>query len=260
MKVADEPQLSGVSALLARVLRVPPRPAPPVGSPGSLRVFRAAPSWVRYRMVGWLIAHGFTLLLLGGISIAIAGSALFGHEQLPGWGAALLLVFATLPLLLWLSLAALGWLTIRIDRELRWYMVTDRSLRIREGIWFVREMTMTFANIQNVSVSQGPLQRTFGVADLVVQTAGGGGGAAEGTQGAAMHIGHFRGIANASEVRDFVIARMRAASGAGLGDEDAPASSDGQQTATSDADVLSALREVAAEAAALRDLAWSDVA
>ena len=255
MRVSNEPPLGGVSALLARVLRVPPRPAPPIGSPGSLRIFRAAPSWVKYRMVGWFIARGFTLMLLGPISLVIAGSVVAGSEDLPGWAAVLLLALATLPLLLWLCLAGLSWLTIRIDREFRWYMVTDRSLRIREGIWFVREMTLTFANIQNVSVSQGPLQRTFGIADLVVQTAGGGGGAPEGAQGAAMHIGHFRGIANASEVRDFVIGRMRAASGAGLGDDDAPAPDDAQRPSTSDADVLAALREVAAEAAALRHVA-----
>ena len=67
-------------------------------------------------------------------------------------------------------------LVIKLDYELRWYLITDRSLRIREGIWSVREITLTFANVQNVSVTQGPVQRLFGVSEVVVETAGGGGG------------------------------------------------------------------------------------
>ena len=38
----------------------------------------------------------------------------------------------------------------------------------------VREMTVTFANIQNAPVNQGPIQRALGIADLQVETAGGG--------------------------------------------------------------------------------------
>jgi membrane protein YdbS with pleckstrin-like domain len=59
-----------------------------------------------------------------------------------------------------------SYVTIRLDYEFRWYKTTHRSLRIREGVWLVREMTMTYANIQDISVSQGPLQRLFGIADL----------------------------------------------------------------------------------------------
>ena len=47
---------------------------------------------------------------------------------------------------------------VRLDYELRWYIVTDRSLRIREGVTSLRESTMTFANIQHIAVRQGPLQ------------------------------------------------------------------------------------------------------
>ena len=38
----------------------------------------------------------------------------------------------------------------------------------------VQEKTMTFSNVQNVSIRQGPMQRLFGIADLEVRTAGGG--------------------------------------------------------------------------------------
>ncbi len=63
---------------------------------------------------------------------------------------------------------------VRLNFEKRWYIVTDRSLRVREGILNVREMTVTFANIQNISISHGPVQRAIGIAELRVDTAGGG--------------------------------------------------------------------------------------
>ena len=69
----------------------------------------------------------------------------------------------------------------KLDYEMRWYMVTDISLRIRHGIWKVNESTMSFANIQQVEVSQGPLQRLLGLADVKVQSAGGGGGDGSGS-------------------------------------------------------------------------------
>jgi len=36
--------------------------------------------------------------------------------------------------------AVLGWMIVRLDYELRYYVVTDRSIRIREGAWTVREI------------------------------------------------------------------------------------------------------------------------
>jgi membrane protein YdbS with pleckstrin-like domain len=113
----------------------------------------------------------------------------------------------------------------RLDYEMRWYIVTDRSLRIREGIMRVREMTLTFANVQNITVRQGPLQRLLGIADVVVRTAGGGGsseghGESSGTAGASMHVGKLRAVDNAVEVRDLILERLRRWRDSGLGDPD----------------------------------------
>jgi uncharacterized membrane protein YdbT with pleckstrin-like domain len=109
-----------------------------------------------------------------------------------------------------------------LNYQLRWYIVTDRSLRIRYGIAQVREMTMTFANIQHISIRQGPLQRALGIADLQVRTAGGGsGGEGPGEQNAgahAMHVGYFEGVSNAEEIRDLILERLRHYRDAGLGD------------------------------------------
>src|SRR5690606_27807041 len=112
---------------------------------------------------------------------------------------------------------------LRLDFELRWYIVTDRSLRIREGLTTIREQTMTFANIQNISVRQGPLQLLLGIAGVEVRSAGGGGGrktSGSGEHKRDMHVGLFRGVDNAQALRAAVLDRIRRHRDAGLGDPD----------------------------------------
>ena len=103
----------------------------------------------------------------------------------------------------------------------------DRSLRIREGILTVREKTMTFANIQQTSIRQNPLQRLLGIQDVQVRTAGGGGGSTgsrhgHGEVGEAMHEAYFRGVDNAEEIRTAILERVRLHRDSGLGDPDEP--------------------------------------
>ena len=151
----------------------------------------------------------------------------------------------------------------RLDYEMRWYMVTDRSLRLRYGAWRVTESTMSFANIQQVAVSQGPLQRLLGLADVKVQSAGGGGGAAK--EGKAsddddMHLGLFRHVTNATEIRDLILDRLRHFRQTGLGDPDeraasaasAPPTPTPRPTTGAVGDTLAAAQELLAEARALR--------
>jgi membrane protein YdbS with pleckstrin-like domain len=112
----------------------------------------------------------------------------------------------------------------RLDYEMRWYIVTDRSLRIREGILGVREMTLTFANVQNIVIEQGPLQRLLGIADVVVRTAGGGSSEPSSHGGhsskASMHEGRLKAVDNAEAVRDLILERLKRFRDSGLGDPD----------------------------------------
>jgi uncharacterized membrane protein YdbT with pleckstrin-like domain len=102
-----------------------------------------------------------------------------------------------------------------------WYVMGDRSLRIRRGIWVIHETTLTFENVQNVTVRQGPLQRYFGIANLLVETAGGGQPqpGSHGMQATAAHRGLIEGIADAERIRDLIMNRLRKSRTAGLGDE-----------------------------------------
>jgi uncharacterized membrane protein YdbT with pleckstrin-like domain len=148
--------------------------------------------------------------------------------------------------------AVLSLAVLRLDFEKRWYVVTDRSLRVREGVVAVREMTVTFANIQNVAVMQGPIQRALGLADLQVETAGGGSAHANQKQlGPNLHVAWFRGIDNAEEVKTLIQDRLRKLKDAGLGDHDDRAFH--HAPAAPAAGLLEALRAVHFEARALRE-------
>ena len=144
---------------------------------------------------------------------------------------------------------------LTLNWEMRWYMVSDESLRIREGLVRVREQTMTVANIQTMRVRQGPLQRLFGLSELEVHTAGGGGRAPdEGKRGDRdLHVGHFRGLEDAWALRDRLreaLARHRAS---GLGDQDEdPAALPRDRNAAPDRNLQGAADALLAEARRLR--------
>ncbi len=107
-----------------------------------------------------------------------------------------------------------------LDYTQRWYMVTDRSLRLRWGIVKIQETTMSFANLQQVTVKQGPLQRLLKLADVEVRSAGGGSGGSEMEQKDQMHRSVFHAVENAAEVRDLILERLKRFRQAGLGEPD----------------------------------------
>jgi hypothetical protein len=141
-------------------------------------------------------------------------------ERWPWWLFPLLKVVEWVGVMLYLLQIPVTYAMARLDYELRWYIVTDRSLRIRAGLAAVQETTMSFANVQQVVVSQGPLQRLLGIADLRVQSAGGGGDQHEHGGRESLHTGIFHGVDNANEIRDLILARLREFRQAGLGDPD----------------------------------------
>ena len=145
---------------------------------------------------------------------------------------------------------------VRLEFEQHWYIVTDRSLRIRTGILRLQESTMSFANIQQVEIRQGPLQRLLGLADVCVRSAGGG-DPAPGQQGHAgetsLHLGVFQGVENAVEIRDLVLVRLRRFRQAGLGDPEDARSAHAPAPAMSNS-TSQAAEELLAETRALRDV------
>jgi uncharacterized membrane protein YdbT with pleckstrin-like domain len=116
-----------------------------------------------------------------------------------------------------------AYIAIHLRYDTTWYVLSDRSMRIRRGIWKIHETTITYDNIQNVSIRQGPVQRYFGISNVLVETAGGGTTTSEGQSSTvAGHSGLLEGISNAEEVRDLVLAKWQESRTSGLGDEMGP--------------------------------------
>jgi membrane protein YdbS with pleckstrin-like domain len=245
-----------LTRLITDVLKVPPEPEPPLGSPGSVRVFNAAPGYYWYRLVLWGIRQaGAVIGLLVGLAFIAGGIEVVEFPL----SRELATLIEAVGIGFFVVQLPLSFLMVRLDYRYRWYMTTDTSLRIREGIATVRERTMTFANIQNLSLKQGPVQRLFGIADLQVRTAGGGGAESreESKKGQPeadnMHLGYFRGVDNAEEIRDLVLSRMRGLRDSGLGDPDEPAPVPAPAGAMdASGELLAAARELLVEARALR--------
>lgn len=270
-----------------RVLKVPHEPHPPAGSPGSLKVFRAGRASYQLRLALWalrqvgvLIAFVLGLIFLHGWVLdpprfleKVGPFAFFAQHpeivqryRIDLWILGLEIAGLTLALLQ----IPFTYAMVRMDYEYRWYLVTDRSLRIRTGLTRVRETTFSFANIQQIVVNQGPLQRILGLADVVVTTAGGGGTPAVGPEHAhkgmpePMHRGVFHNVDNAAEIRDLIVERLRRLKSAGLGDPDDPDSTPhpadpapataAPAPVTPSAALVDAALEFRAETRALREL------
>ncbi|MEX2528281.1 MAG: PH domain-containing protein [Gemmatimonadota bacterium] len=234
----------GIWALLARWLQVPLEPpSMPPGDHHWSRSFGPADSFLRYLKLQYLLVAGALGLLLGPLAVAVVfGLARDGHAT----AAAAVLFLGILPISLW-ALAGYGALQLQFDTT--WYVMTDRALRTRSGIWVLKEMTITFDNVQNVKVRQGPIQRWLGMGNVVVETAAAGAVTSQqGTTSASAAV--LAGVADPHDLRDRIITRMRAGGSAGLGDADEPTreAHDGIWTPAH----LTLLREIREEVRALR--------
>jgi membrane protein YdbS with pleckstrin-like domain len=202
-------------AIIGPLLKV--QPAPPHVPAGSRDViaFRASPRYLGYRYVQVLVQ---ALPALAGPAIGVFALTAAAAKGKPA------------PLVVWVVLAlvaigaivgaAFGLVCARLDFEFHQYLMTDRCVRIRRGIWEQLEATLTYANVQNVRVVQGPLERLFSIASVVVDTAGGAGRSERQDPLLQHHRGVIRGIEDANALRDRIMERMKLSRSAGLGDRD----------------------------------------
>jgi len=201
---------TGVWAGLRRWFRVPSEPPSlPDDSAEPLRQIHPAAGFLRYlKLKFWVV-----LTAVDG-AIAVAWLALAARHPR---GAMILLVLA---LLIAVVPDVVVYVALRLRYDTTWYVISGRSLRIRRGIWVLREMTVTFENVQNIKLTQGPLMRYFGIKNLLVETAGAAASSAgpEGG-GPAENQAVLEGLDNADEIRDLIMSRVRASRSAGLGDE-----------------------------------------
>lgn len=218
----------GVWGILTRWFRVPEHPPTlPTLAREELKTFRPAEGYLRYLMLQfWLrVLATTTGIVVAWISIAAVRP----------WIGALLV---PVPLLIGTVPHAFAYLALHLQYDTTWYVLSARSLRLRSGIWTIKEATITFENIQNVTVESGPLERWFGIGNVIVETAGGSAGSAEDKKSSNLHRGEIRGVSNAAEIRQLILSRLSLSKASGLGDEDT------QHTSGWSPEHLATLREI----------------
>jgi membrane protein YdbS with pleckstrin-like domain len=119
--------------------------------PNTIRVERTA-SWIFTSIVGLFLLIQLIVNLFGGpLQMAIGLTVAVGAGGF------------------------LAWLSHRwpeISYRRRFYRVDPHGIEIRRGVVWRRAITVPKSRVQHTDVSQGPLQRKYGLGTLVIYTAG----------------------------------------------------------------------------------------
>lgn len=202
-----------VKSFVLSLLAAPEKPPDtPPGATEETETFRASKKYLGYQLFVRLVIPVF-MVAIAAFGLVAANNGIFAPESKLAFT-----LFGAIGLVSGLG----NYILARVDYDMRYYVVTDRSLRIREGAWQIDESTFTFANVQNLSIKQGPIANMLGIADLVVHTAGGGDEGAFANSSDRATNGQrnvLRGIENAQQVRDQIQRRVKEYRDAGLGDE-----------------------------------------
>jgi membrane protein YdbS with pleckstrin-like domain len=114
--------------------------------------------------------------LSGGISAAVlsatllVGAVAIGALASPGLVGLLLLLAGWLLASAGLTVLLLAWPAISYRHTS--YRISERGMRIRRGVFWRTVSSVPRSRVQHTDVSQGPIERMFGLATLIVYTAG----------------------------------------------------------------------------------------
>jgi membrane protein YdbS with pleckstrin-like domain len=198
-----------------------------------VRHLRPTEQWLAYRSLAAMFG-----LLNQFIGVGVGCVAMIVSMQAVG------IALSVVALLVECFIIGFALVSVRVDYDLRHYLVGDRSLRVAQGAWTREEVTLSYANIQNIEVMQGPLERLFGFKNLTISTAG-----ADASPGAgASHLVSLPGLPDAEELRALILKMLEQHRGdTGLGDHTPKPLASGPS--------LSRLAELKEAALALRDAA-----
>jgi len=175
-------------------LAVPPEEAlsAPAGpSIADDREYALDPNYVRVqKLVGWIATGILSPILLAGLVAAIVAKS----DDWPMWvfvagGVGWVVLTA---LLCW---SAQFWPSI--EYRYQRYRVNAEGIEIRRGVWWREVISVPRSRVQHTDVNQGPIERRFGIAHLVIHTAG--------TIGATVRL---EGLTRdrAHQIRDYLVA------------------------------------------------------
>ena len=141
----------------------PPAPSTPAIADGVER--RLDPRVVTLdRIVGWIVTAAIGLGSLVALAVLF-----FVADNIPGWLMALFF-------LLWVVVTLiLAWSSHRwpeVEHRHTSYRVDERGIEIRRGVLWRQVIHVPRSRVQHTDVSQGPIERGFGLGTLVIYTAG----------------------------------------------------------------------------------------
>jgi len=178
-------------------------PRLPEGS-SLVRELKPSEAWLSFRYLA--VLFGLLNQVIGAGVLGVL--AINGLERF-GWPIALLIALGELVII------AFSLVVTRVDWELRHYLVGDRSLRVSLGALNRREVTVSYANVQNLEVSQGPLERLFGFKTLTLSTAGASQSKLESEN---LHVIRLPGLEDADAIRELMLGMLKHQKDAGLGE------------------------------------------
>jgi membrane protein YdbS with pleckstrin-like domain len=144
----------------------PPAPEPPPAKPPfePATVRRLDPDFVPFqRVIGSIVTAVVSVGLLVVAAIVWLKADLPGLASLfllPGW------LVATLGIA-WLFYA---WPAVHYRHVS--YVLDAEGIEIRTGVWWRQVISVPRSRVQHIDVSQGPMERSYGLGRLVVYTAG----------------------------------------------------------------------------------------
>lgn len=139
-----------------------PRPLEPQVELAAVR--QLDPQYVALaRAVGWILTASVSAGLLAAVGV------LWLTADLARWASALLIPG-------WLLITlAVGWFSY-VWPEVHYrhlsYVLDDKGIEIRSGVWWREVVNVPRSRVQHIDVSQGPLERSYGLGRLVLYTAG----------------------------------------------------------------------------------------
>ncbi len=115
------------------------------------------------KLVGWIVCG----IIGGGLIVGVV--FLLAHVAMPGWTRVLVggVVFVLCAGLAWLAHCFPG-----IEYRHKSYRVNGHRVEIRKGVVWRQVLDVPRSRVQHTDVEQGPIERRFGIAHLVIHTAG----------------------------------------------------------------------------------------
>lgn len=211
----------------SKALEIPQEPLDPTGE-AVIRSFKPAPRYAGYRLVRWVFTQlgvfiPFALFLVPGEihhlfdQIGLDWIRYLDYnsqwqEKIPGP------LQSPVKILLiggYIVQLAFSFVATFLSAKSQAYLLSDRSLRIRRGLWIYKEITLSLKNIQQVKISQNILERLWGIGTVEVRTAGGGAVSTKDEKNNdKSHTGELVGMLDPFDMRELVNTAIENASSA----------------------------------------------